>query len=192
VTATSNPVVFPFTGVLDSFNRADGAIGSSWLGDKSSFKIAANQLAASSNGILFWKSASFGADQEVYITFVNLDPATTNLDLLLKSQATTKESFLEVDYNPTSHVVQVESYTRAQGYVNYGASLPVTFVNGDQFGVRATANGQVYLYKNGSLLGTRDVSAWSGYASGGYIGLLSWGGAPNNIYDNFGGGTAGP
>jgi hypothetical protein len=177
---------------LDNFNRANGAIGSNWTGDKSSFTITSNQLVASSDGMLFWKTNSFGADQEAYISFVNIDPASTNMDLLLKSQITTKESFLEVAYIPASQVVQVETYTKAQGYVSYGASLPVSFVNGDQFGVRATAGGQVYLYKNGSLLGTRDVSAWSGFAGGGYIGLLSWGGAPNNIYDNFGGGTAGP
>jgi hypothetical protein len=187
-TATLVSTGFPVTGVVDPFNRTDGAIGSNWSGDRSSFTIASNQMAAISGGMIFWNAASFGAEQEAYVTFVNIDAAATNMELLLKSQTTNKESFLEVGYNPVKKTVQVESYTRAQGYVTYGAAIPVTFSNGDQLGARVTANGTVNIYKNGVLLGVRDVNAWTFYASGGYIGLLSWGGT-NTIYDNFGGGT---
>ena len=176
--------------MLDTFNRADGAIGTDWAADKSSYKITANQLVATSNGMIFWKAASFGPGQEAYVTFVNINAAATNMDLLLKSQTTTKESFLEVGYSPAKKIIQVESYTRAQGYVTYGANIPVTFSSGDQLGVRVTADGKVYVYKNGILLGMRDVSAWTYYANGGYIGLLSWSNTPNTIYDDFGGGTS--
>jgi uncharacterized protein YjiK len=188
-TASPVPSSFPQTGILDSFNRADGAIGTNWTFDTASFKITGNQLVATSGGMIFWKAASFGPEQEAYITFVNIDAATTNMDLLLKSQTTSKDSFLEVGYNPVKKIILVESYTKAQGYVTYGASIPVTFSNGDQLGVRVGADGKVNTYKNGVLLGVRDVSAWTNYTNGGYIGLLSWGGTPNTTYDNFGGGT---
>jgi hypothetical protein len=173
---------------LDTFNRTDGVIGTNWTFDTSSYKITSNQLVATSGGMIFWKAASFGPEQEAYITFVNIDAAATNMDLLLKSQTTSKDSFLEVGYNPVKKIILVESYTKAQGYLTYGPNIPVTFSNGDQLGVRVSADGKVNTYKNGVSLGVRDISAWSNYTNGGYIGLLSWGGTPNTIYDNFGGG----
>jgi hypothetical protein len=66
--------------------------------------------------------------------------------------------------------------------------MAVTFANGDQFGARATASGQVQVYRNGMLLGTRDVTAWPYYANGGYIGLWFIN-AGNAVFDNFGGGS---
>jgi RHS repeat-associated protein len=66
----------------------------------------------------------------------------------------------------------------------------VTFANGDQLGARATAAGQVGVYKNGTLLGTRDVTGWPYYDDGGYIGL--WFVSAEEAYaDNFGGGSLG-
>ncbi len=187
-TATLPAAGFPATGILDAFDRANGAIGSGWNGDKSSFTISGNRLVATSGGMLFWNAASFGADQEAYVTLANIDSATTNMDLLLKSQTMAKDSFLEINYNPVKKTLQVETYTKAQGYVSYGAAISVTFLNGDLLGARAAADGTVSLYRNGILLGTRNVSAWANSASGGYIGLLSWGGT-TSAYDNFGGGT---
>jgi hypothetical protein len=71
--------------------------------------------------------------------------------------------------------------------VQRGADIPVTFVNGDRFGARASANGQVKVYQNGTLLASRDVSSWTYAASGGYIGL--WFDQANNaFFDDFGGG----
>ena len=68
-----------------------------------------------------------------------------------------------------------------------GADIPVTLVNGDQFGARATAAGALQVYRNGSLLATRDVSSWAYSASGGYIGLWFVNSATTTL-DNFGGG----
>jgi hypothetical protein len=153
---------------LDTFNRADGVIGTNWTFDTSSYKITGNQLVATSGGMIFWKAASFGPEQEAYITFVNIDAAATNMDLLLKSQTTSKDSFLEVGYNPVKKIILVESYTKAQGYLTYGPNIPVTFSNGDQLGVRVSADGKVNTYKNGVSLGVRDISAWSNYTNGGY------------------------
>jgi RHS repeat-associated protein len=98
---------------------------------------------------------------------------------------TTSQSFI---YDPVGHQAGVWTYTSGQGWVQRGASISVTFADGDQLGARATANGEVKVYKNGSLLGTRDVSAWPYYDDGGYIGvwLLNAGDA---VMDDFGGGT---
>jgi hypothetical protein len=72
--------------------------------------------------------------------------------------------------------------------VQYGGNIPVTFVNGDQFGARARPDGTVEIYRNGILLATRSITSWPFYANGGYIGLW-WVNAPGALLDNFGGGT---
>ena len=58
-------------------------------------------------------------------------------------------------------VSNLSTYSAAQGWVKRGADIAVTFNNGDQFGARATASGAVQVYRNGSLLGSSDVSGWT-------------------------------
>jgi hypothetical protein len=95
---------------------------------------------------------------------------------------------VEVWYDPSTQRVQVWSYSPAQGWVKRGADLTMTLVAGDQFGARMTSAGQVQIYRNGILLGTRDASGWTFAASGGYIGL--WYSGPGGMtMDDFGGGT---
>jgi len=67
---------------------------------------------------------------------------------------------MRVDTHPASSTVQVWTYESSQGWVQHGASL----------------------------IGTRDVSSWSYYDDGGYIGLRTIGG-PSTYYDDFGGGS---
>ena len=189
-TATSNPSGFPASGVLDNFNRANGIIGSSWAGSTSGYAIAANRLDAASGGDIYWSSGLFGANQEAFVTLANIDPAGTEIDLILKSQNINSYfgGLIEVLYEPANQRVQVWTYTSSQGWVQRGANLPVTFVNGDQFGARATSDGNVSIYRNGTLLGTRSVSAWTYSTSGGYIGLWLIN-ANASLLDDFGGGA---
>ena len=187
--AIANSSSFPTTGVLDSFNRKDGTIGTKWSIDRSEFKISSNRLRVAKQGMILWKPTSFGPDQEAYITFVHIDAKATDMDLLLKSQSSeSRTSLLEVIYKPALKVIQVKSYTKAKGFVQHGANIPVTFVDGDVLGARATADGHVYVYKNGVSLAGFNITSWPDYAKGGYVGLLSWG-SSNPVYDNFGGGT---
>ena len=91
-------------------------------------------------------------------------------------------------YNHTAHTVQVWTYHPSQGWVQRGADIAVTFAAGDQFGARAKADGTVEVYRNGTLLGTRSITAWPFYSNGGYIGM--WFVNANGARaDNFGGGT---
>ena len=143
-----------------------------------------------SNTDIYWNPSSFGASQEAYITFTNIDPLADEIDLLLKSQSSAGwgNGVLEILYEPVNSRVQVWTYTGVQNWVQRGASIPVTFSNGDQLGARAKANGQVEVYRNGALLATRDITGWPLYANGGCIGLRMIG-ASNTVMDNFGGGT---
>ena len=94
---------------------------------------------------------------------------------------------IEVFYDSTNHVASVWTSTNGQ-WTPYGDDIPVTFNNGDQFGARAKANGDVEVYKNGTWLATRSVTDWPYYAEGGYIGLWFIN-ATEAVLDDFGGGT---
>jgi hypothetical protein len=193
-TPTSTPPnSFPSTSVLDNFNRTNGAIGTNWSGYTGAFSIASNQLDVTNSGrntSILWKTSSFGADQEAYFTFAQVDTSSNEQSLILKSQSSsgTTAGLIRVLYDGASRTVQVWTYQPAQDWVQYGAAIPVTFAAGDQLGARARPDGTVEVYKNGTLLGTRTITSWPYYASGGYIGLWMVS-ASNALLDNFGGGT---
>jgi len=184
---------FPSTGILDNFNRASGSIGSDWSGNTSGYNIASNQLTvdySGSNSDIYWSNEPFGANQEAYVTLTDVDGNAWEHDLLLKAQSnnTWGDGVLEVLYDPSGQRVQVWTYEWPAEWVQHGADIPVTFVDGDHFGARALADGTVEVYRNGELLATRDITSWSHYADGGYIGLWFIG-AENAVLDDFGGGT---
>jgi PKD repeat protein len=184
---------FPDTTVLDNFNRANGVIGNNWSGNKTKYNINANQLKVisnDSNSDIYWNAASFGADQEAYFTFTDVSATATEQDLLLKSQSATTwgDGVLEVLYDALNQRVQVWTYEWQTDWVQHGVDIPVTFANGDQFGARALADGTVEVYKNGTLIASRDITSWSYYDQGGYIGLWFID-AQNASVDDFGGGT---
>ena len=188
-TATATPLGFPSTVVLDTFNRANGAPGSNWSGATSGYAISSNRLDVGSGGALFWTS-QFGPDQEAFITLTTIDSTGTRQNILLKSQSRTSwnSGVIEVAYSAVNKRIQVWTYSSAQGWVQRGANISVTMVNGDTFGARARANGMVEVYRNGVLLATRDASAWTYAGNGGYIGI--WFYRSNKAFvDNFGGGT---
>ena len=193
-TNTSVPdSAFPSTRILDDYNRANGAIGSNWSGNPSKYAIASNQLLVTSNDAnsdIYFSGQAFGADQEAYVTFANVYATAAEQDLILKSQSNTPwgSGMIEVLYDAPNQRIQVWTWEWPAGWEQHGADIPVTFVNGDTFGARALANGNVEVYKNGELLGTRDVTSWSYYAQGGYIGLW-FVGAQNVRLDDFGGGA---
>ena len=188
-TATSSSA-FPVNGVLDDFNRANGSLGSNWDGQTWAYSVSSQQMSVGNNGDIYWSASSFGANQEVYVTLSDINTYADEIDLLLKSQASswTGGAVLEVYYDADNGLAQVWSYTTQQDWVQRGSDISVTFADGDRFGAVATSSGQVEVYKNTQLLATVDVTGWPYYSSGGYIGL--WMINANGMkLDDFGGGT---
>jgi hypothetical protein len=183
---------FPATSLLDNFNRANGAIGSSWAGATGSFAISNSQLdvLTDNNVYLAWQT-TYGAKQEVYVTLRAIDAGSDEIALVLKSQSATTwlSGLIEVWYEPSLNRAQVWTYHPSQDWVQRGGDITVTLQAGDRFGARARADGFVEVYRNGTLLASRDIRSWPLYASGGRIGLLLTGSA-NSLFDDFGGGTA--
>ena len=188
----SNPPDFPSTGLVDNFNRANGPLGSNWSGNTGNFAVANDQLDVNGNGTVLWNPVAFGVDQEVFVTLATIDPGGNSISLLLKSQSSTSATngAARVLYSPGGQVVQVWTYAAGQGWVQRGANIPSPLTDGDVLGARADPAGSIEVYRNGALLGSRDVSGWTHASAGGYIGL--WlAGASNAVLDDFGGGTTG-
>ncbi len=80
------------------------------------------------------------------------------------------------------------THSREQDWVQYGSSIPVTFEDGDRFGARAKADGTVEVYRNDTLIASRDVSEWIYASNGGFIGLWFIN-AGDAVLDDFGGGN---
>ena len=184
---------FPTNGILDDFNRADGSIGSNWYGNTAGYNISTNQLLVKSKNAnldIYWNTTSFGPDQEAYFTFSSVNTTSADQDLILKSQYVYGWAYglIDVQYEANANRVVVWTYDHNQSWVQYGADIPVTFVNGDQFGARTLSNGTLEVYRNGVLIAMRDISAWPYNASGGYIGLW-FGNAKDARIEDFGGGT---
>lgn len=182
----------PTLPILDDFNRADGLLGANWLANKFRYRILNNQLIVRYSGTvtdMYWKTP-FGADQEAYVTFAKINENADEQNLLLKAQSsrTWGDGVLEVLYNPQHKIVQVWTWEWPKGWVQHGDDILITFVDGDTFGARARPDGIVEIYRNGELIGTRDVTSWRFYDKGGYIGLWFLG-AKGAILDDFGGGT---
>ena len=181
--------LFTGTTILDNFNRSNGSLGGNWDGSGiSNYAIDTNQVVVT-NPVddVYWVNERFGADQEVYVTLtaINAGSIYSEIGLLLKAQDTTSQVVIGVFYNPAEEEVGVWTYT--DEWVLHGSPIPVTLVNGDQFGARSLHDGTVEVYQNGELLATRNVSSWPHFYKNGYIGL-AFVDADDTVLDNFGGG----
>jgi hypothetical protein len=190
---------FPSTGVLDSFDRTNGAIGANWAGltATSFYKVAANRLDVQAGGPMVWKPTSFGADQEAFVTLSAIDSKSPSQGVLLKVQpgSIPNAGAISVTYDALAKAVRVSALRLGQnGAWTLYASQAATFANGDVLGARALSTGEVRIYRNGALIATVTLNAADQAffnAKGGKIGLWS-AAAPNAFFNDFGGGTTNP
>ena len=187
---------FPANAVVDNFNRADGAVGANWSGASAgaSYRIVDGQVDVGNGGPIYWTPATFGVDQEAYVTLTKIDSASVEHALLLKVQgepADFTRGEIEVFYEPAARAVRVATMLPGASNWTIYPRVPVTFQDGDQLGGRVSANGTVQMYRNGILLATvtlktRDQNFFN--QRGGRIGLW-FDNASKAVFDSFGGGT---
>lgn len=182
---------FPTSGVLDDFDRQDGPIAGAWAGDTAGLEVDAMQLVqVSGYATTIWGGASFGPDQEVYVTFDVLAADAAEQSLLLKVQGLTWDSpQIEVRYDQNPGRVKVSTFTPGAGWELRGGPYPVEFQPGDRFGARAYGNGAVHAFRNGVLIGTAAAADWPYADAGGRLGM-TLGLAMGSRFDDFGGGDA--
>jgi len=187
----ANSGAFPTTGILDNFNRANGAIGGQWTGATTGLSITNNQLTQTCcYATTAWNGAIFGPDQEAYIHFNQATQGAFEHDVLLKIQGTSTDAgHIECRWDGVDNQVTIDTYDPTTTWVNWATFSPVQFNDGDTFGARAYADGTVQVYKNGQSFGITSVAGWQFANGGGRVGLTLYG-ATSSLLDNFGGGNA--
>ncbi len=179
---------FPQTPIVDSFDRANGALGGSWTGQTTSYRITGNELTQQPGyGSVVWNGAAFGPNQEAYVRLDAITATSNEQNLMLKVQGTSwSNGHVEVRYDAPLARVAVGTYHPSAGWQTWGY-IPVTFAAGDRFGARALADGTVEVYRNATKIGTHSVAAWPFAALGGRVGM-TLDNATASRFDDFGGG----
>lgn len=192
---TSTPVP-PTTGILDTFNRANGSVGANWegLAGTNFYKLTSNQLDVELGGPLLWKPSTFDTSQEAFVTLTTIDPKSRSQGVLLKVQTSSipNAGAISVTYEAVAKAVRVSTVRLGtNGAWTLYKATAATFANGDVLKARALASGDVQIYKNGTLLTTVTLNAADKNffnAKDGKIGI--WTGlAPKAVLDDFGGST---
>jgi len=192
----TNTQIAPPAGALDTFNRANGSVGSNWEGLTGSvfYRIAGNKLDVQLGGPIVWKPSSFGTSQEAFVTLSTIDSGSRSQGLLLKVQTGSipNSGAISVVYDARARAVRVSALRLGRnGNWTLYPSTAATFANGDRLGARVLASGTVEIYKNGTLVTTATLTATDQAffnAKGGKIGIWTVA-APNALLDDFGGGT---
>jgi uncharacterized repeat protein (TIGR01451 family) len=197
-------LAFPTIGLLDSFTRANANNlnnGTNWsqtvIVGSAGVRVNSNQAYCTGalclvQGWAMWNTPAggFAAQQGTAFTFAT--PITNGTSLLLKGSGGTAENpqnYIRVEYQSGQVVI---STTNNSGVAFLRrASIPATFTNGNTLTATAYANGNVYIYRNGTFAGvvtipTSGPGAWTQGTSGGRIGIL----LPNGArVDDFRGAT---
>ncbi len=186
----TNGAPFPTTPVLDSFNRANGALGSAWESVLDGVSIRDSALVQSAGlATPVWREGWFGPMQEASITLHALTPSPHHT-LLLKVQGDDPQAGnVQVRYHHGDRRLSVATYTPNSGWVTHGVLEPFTFDPGDRFGARAYANAIVEVYRNEEVVGTFSIDGWPYASGGGRIGLALENNKTSRL-DDFRGGTA--
>lgn len=172
--------------VLDDFNRADGTVGGQWSGPRS-YRISHDRLDVRGGGPLVYSSV-LGTTQEASVTLVAIEPASRQ-GVLLKVQPGARVRAVSVVYDARAHAVRVSTARPGPVGAPY-PPIPVQLVAGDVLTARASATGDVDVYRNGDLVRTvtlcrADQEFFD--ALGGRIGISV--DASHSVLDDFRGGT---
>ena len=195
---------FPKTGVLDSFDRSNAKLAREWSGDAgaNSFKVTkSDQVAVHHGGEIYWQPASFGLDQEVFVTLTKVDPNSTRQGVVLKAQGRSpnaepdyKDGVIQATYDATQETLNVSTFVPgSKNWTSYGP-ISVKLRDGDQLGARFYATtGQVRIYQNhlpaGPLVTLNPLDQAFFNQRAGRIGLTFEESADSATFDDFGGGS---
>ncbi|MFN8443242.1 MAG: SdrD B-like domain-containing protein [Caldilineaceae bacterium] len=193
-----------FAAVLDNFNGANGALSSNWsVNNTSNFAVNSQQLQSQANsGQTAWTQSSFGANQEAYVTLSKVGNSSNtatrwqgvNLKVNGGAANSINASAIEVRYS-SAQGVQVRTKNAGSGWINQ-AVFSIAFSDGDQLAAQALADGTVVVFKNGTLVGSINVTngpnPWPAALAqaGGQIGI-SYNFSGGRL-DDFGGGESTP
>jgi hypothetical protein len=203
-------VAFPASSVLDSFNRANGALGANWTNEpfgpsngSVAAAIASNAVQAGAGGYsaMYWSAATFDRSNgiEVIVTIAALPAVNASngvwLDCLQQpsSASNTADGYqAEVKFGAT-HALRLIRYTNVTtaSVLVASTNLPANLVAGDKIGMEVTAAGAINVYTFQSGAWTLRITATdTTFTGAGFsIGWESFDSARAIRIDDFGGGA---
>lgn len=197
-TSCTNTTTFPLTPVLSTFTQSNGSISTSgdWNIFTGGFTVTSNAItpsgASTSQNIAIWSRASFGDDQEAYITNTTKGSNGDTYTLYLRGNLASQNAYAIVA-SPGSN--QIVVYRLDDGVATQlGATISQAQSNGDSVGASIDGSTITVFYKasagSWTSLTTRSDSK---YSTGSQIGFGSTVGAgtADIVLDSFGGGTLG-
>lgn len=191
-------MTFPTTGLLDDFNRADGAPGANWTTPykptlTQPLAIISNQIARAAGGSGaadgMWIAADFGPDSEVY---TSLTSGSGQVNLYLRMFLTTDINGYACGYTMSTGVYNIFRYVDGASTKLGTSGLAATLQVGDKVGVEVYGQDvtEVVVYQWTSSawyeMGSRSDNAGA-IMGAGKIGLSFPGVTPQ--VDDFSGGT---
>lgn len=183
-TPTRTPTHTPTPAATATPTPAATALGPMWAGGGGAFYSDGQFLrTAWGGGEIIWQQR-YGADQEAFITLVDIDRTATGAALILASAAPEPGAdALLVRYSPMVDAAEV--WLRQAGAYSLVSSTPAHYADGDQFGARLL-DGRVTAYRNGQA-----VAGWtlSVAPAGGYAGIGAQG---EWVLDDWGAGDVTP
>jgi hypothetical protein len=192
VAAAASGGSFPTTPILDNFNRAGPAAGSTWstmFSGESLFSLLNSQAVAAGGTYAAgaWNAGTFGPNVEVYAT-MNSDVGL-NLFARVANPGATGISGYTIEFHPNLSAVYVYRITGGAYSGILGGAISTTFARGARVGMQVTGTTISAWIDTGTgwkLVGSRTDST---YSQAGYIGAELYGGT-NRSLDDLGGGTA--
>jgi hypothetical protein len=180
----------PQDAVLDSFNRANGAIGPNWgqiFGGFVDFAISGSEAvdpSASNFAWDYWAALQFGPDSEAYATITTLSTDATRICARMTNPTTSQRSGYCVQAaGNTWSIRRIDNGTATQ----LGAAATQTVSAGSRFGITVVGTTITAWYSSTATAGWTQVLTVtdSMYQGAGYIALEARG----SHLDDFGGGT---
>ncbi len=188
LTATSAPP--PNT--LDTFNRANGTVGTNWSGETGGFSVDNNQLLASTAGAftIYWNGQSFDADQDAFVTLTTR-PSSGLFCLILKASVPggLVNAGVSPCYNFATNSLGIYTKTAATAWTLQGTEVNISpaLDSGNTLRARLDASGRLEVFRDQTSVLVQTLSGWTGT---GFIGVAQ-NGATGMRLDNFGGSTLG-
>jgi len=126
-------VAFPTTAVLDTFTRADGAVGGSWTVLAGAFNIVSNTCAPqTASNAMVWSPSLFGPNFEVFMTLSTL-PASGKIGVGLLRNGTFNGYISVIESLAGNDTFALERLDGGVGTA-IASSGTIGLVNGDRIG----------------------------------------------------------
>lgn len=192
-------MAFPTTGVLDGFNRADGALGSNWTAEPwndtaTGFAISSNTVrgnaATFSYDWAWYNAASYGPDVEVYIDVTVAGSSEYYLAARITSPSGSASTGDGYAVYQKGTILQFARFDNGAETILGSDDTVTTLATGDGFGFEIIGSTlTAYRRVSGvwSQYGTTRTD--STYSAGGFIGMGLYEDSRTAQLDNFGGGT---